>query len=366
MIPNIIDCITRAAEGEENVELDIANVFPREVIDNLQRLIPNGEERVFSCMPGAPMSVIDEARDNIEAEFGPVHRNVTCDICGQEGIVGTRYKCTVCPDYDLCQTCEPQHDRSHPMLKINMPLSQMATPGMWEFVRATGGGRRGGRFGRGCGPCGPRMGGCPMGFGGRGGRRHGGRGRGCRGGRGRGRGKCFQKMREHMEKMREHMGPEFEKQFGPEFAENMPKMACKFMKMMCKNMQEACGQPQNESRNVTKEASAPVSEEQPAAERISGLKSDIQSLKQEAKKCRQELKEKKKEQKQKRKELKEVRKSVKQSKKKYASTVVDHLDLEAESTQQPGTYVLKTWKVKNVGTLAWGEDTIATFKKGHR
>lgn len=169
-----------------------------------------------------------------------------------------------------------------------------------------------------------------------------------------------------MEKMREHMGPEFEKQFGPEFAENMPKMACKFMKMMCKNMQEACGQPQNESRNVTKEASAPVSEDQPAAERISGLKSDIQSLKQEAKKCRQELKEKKKEQKQKRKELKEVRKSVKQSKKKYASTVVDHLDLEAESTQQPGTYVLKTWKVKNVGTLAWGEDTIATFKKGHR
>jgi len=376
MIPNIIECITRAAAGEENVELDIANVFPREVIDNLQRLIPNGEERVFSCMPGAPMSVIDEARDNIEAEFGPVHRNVTCDICGQEGIVGTRYKCTVCPDYDLCETCEPQHDRSHPMIRINVPLSQMATPGMWEFMRATGGGRGGrfgrfgrGRRGRGCGPCGPRMGGCPMGFGGR----RGGRGRGCRRGRGgRGRGRCFQKMREHMEQMKQHMGPEFEKQFGSEFAENMPKMACKFMKMMCKNMQnmqEACGQPQpqNESTNVTKDASAPVAEEKPAAaERISGLKSDIQSLKQEAKKCRQELKEKKREQKQKKKELKQVKKAAKQAKKKYASTVVGHLDLEAESTQAPGTYVLKTWKVKNVGTLAWGEDTIATFKKGHR
>merc|ERR1712007_370916 len=125
--------------------------------------------------------------------------------------------------------------------------------------------------------------------------------------------------------------------------------------MMCKNMQnmqEACGQPQpqNESTNVTKDASAPVAEEKPvAAERISGLKSDIQSLKQEAKKCRQE-----------------VKKAAKQAKKKYASTVVGHLDLEAESTQAPGTYVLKTWKVKNVGSLAWGEDTIATFKKGHR
>jgi len=388
MIPNIIDCITRAAEGQENVELDISNVFPREVIADLERLIPNGQERTFSCIPGAPMNVIDEARDNLEAEFGPVHRNVSCDVCGQEGIVGTRYKCTVCPNYDLCETCEPLHDRSHPMIKINVPLSEMGTPGMWEFFRATGGGR-GGR----CGMAGrgrPRFG-CP--FGGRG-RRHGGRGRGCRGGRGRGRGhggrgKCFQKMREHM---REHMGPDFEtkmrehmekmqahmkEHMGPEFAENMPKMACKFMKMMCKNMNEACGQqqqnqPQNESTNVTKEASAPVPEE--PAQKISGLKSEIKTLKEEAKKCRQELKEKKKEQKQKQKELKQVKKSVKKekkaekkaAKKKFAAEVVGHLDLDAESTQAPGIYCLKTWKVKNTGTFSWGEDTIATFKKGYR
>lgn len=370
MIPNIIDCITRAAEGQENVELDISNVFPREVIANLERFIPNGEERTFSCIPGAPMNVIDEARDNLEAEFGPVHRNVTCDVCGQEGIVGTRYKCTVCPDYDLCETCEPLHDRSHPMIKINVPLSEMGTPGMWEFFRATGG-----RRGR-CGMAGRGRRGPGCGFGGRG-RKHGGRGRGCRGGRGRG--KCFQKMREHM---REHMGPDFEtkmrghmekmqshmkEHMGPEFAENMPKMACKFMKMMCKNMNQGCGQqaePQNESTNVTKDASAPVPEE--PAQKISGLKSEIKTLKKEAQKCRQELKEKKKEQKQKQKELKQVKKSVKKSKKKFAAEVVGHLDLAEESTQVPGIYCLKTWKVKNTGSFSWGEDTIATFKKGHR
>merc|ERR1712060_129151 len=316
----------------------------------------------------------------MEAEFGPVHRNVTCDICGQEGIVGTRYKCTVCPDYDLCETCEPQHDRSHPMIKINEPLSTMGTPGMREFIRATGGGRHFGGRGRGGrrGHCGPRMGGCPFARRGRGGRGHGGRGRGCRGGRGRG--KCFQKMREHMEKMREHMGPEFEQNMrqhmekmrehmGPEFAENMPKMACKFMKMMCKKMNEECGspaaEPQNVSSNVTKEASAPVPEEQPT-EKISGLKSEIQVLKEEAKKCRQELKEKKKAQKQKQKELKQVKKSVKKSKKKFSAEVVGHLDLEAESIQVAGTYALKTWKVKNTGAHSWSQDTIATFKKGHK
>lgn len=130
----------------------------------------------------------------------------------------------------------------------------------------------------------------------------------------------------------------------------MPKMACEFMKQMRKNMQEM-----NE----------PMADKKPAA-KISGLKSEIQTLREEAKKCRQELKEKKKEQKQKQKELKQVKKSVKKSKKKFAAEVVGHLDLQDESTQAPGTYVLKTWKVKNTGTFSWSEETIAAFKKGHK
>jgi len=46
--------------------------------------------------------------------------------------------------------------------------------------------------------------------------------------------------------------------------------------------------------------------------------------------------------------------------------VVGHLDLDECSTQVAGTYVLKTWKVKNTGTVAWSEDTMATFKKGSK
>lgn len=32
--------------------------------------------------------------------------NVTCDGCEASPLSGTRYKCAVCPDYDLCQLCE--------------------------------------------------------------------------------------------------------------------------------------------------------------------------------------------------------------------------------------------------------------------
>lgn len=53
------------------------------------------------------------------------HAGVICDGC-QGSISGVRYKCSVCPDYDLCSSCEAKnlHDSSHPLLKINKPISR--------------------------------------------------------------------------------------------------------------------------------------------------------------------------------------------------------------------------------------------------
>ena len=52
------------------------------------------------------------------------HDHVTCDFC-ERAIVGARYKCCNCPDYDLCEECEAihgVHDPSHVFLKIRRPV----------------------------------------------------------------------------------------------------------------------------------------------------------------------------------------------------------------------------------------------------
>ncbi|KAF7635768.1 ZZ-type domain-containing protein [Meloidogyne graminicola] len=49
------------------------------------------------------------------------HTNVICDGCDQD-IFGRRYKCEICPDYDLCQSCEQKNLHfEHAMMRLVTP-----------------------------------------------------------------------------------------------------------------------------------------------------------------------------------------------------------------------------------------------------
>jgi len=55
-----------------------------------------------------------------ESSASDVHGNVRCDGCNVFPIVGPRYNCTICPDFDLCAKCEASgvHPAEHPLLKM--------------------------------------------------------------------------------------------------------------------------------------------------------------------------------------------------------------------------------------------------------
>lgn len=49
--------------------------------------------------------------------------NAICDGCDQP-ISGLRYKCLVCPDYDLCDKCEKKALHSeHDMIRMDCPAN---------------------------------------------------------------------------------------------------------------------------------------------------------------------------------------------------------------------------------------------------
>ena len=60
---------------------------------------------------------------------GP-HEGVTCDSCSMSPIVGARFECTVCPDYDLCAECEAREKQTNNTDHLCTSSSDHRTAGM--------------------------------------------------------------------------------------------------------------------------------------------------------------------------------------------------------------------------------------------
>lgn len=56
-----------------------------------------------------------------------VHDGVCCNVCTLSPITGTRWKCSECPDYDMCHSCykiyRHVHSKTHSFTKIGTPGS---------------------------------------------------------------------------------------------------------------------------------------------------------------------------------------------------------------------------------------------------
>ena len=57
------------------------------------------------------------------SEGKPVHPFVSCDGCGMGPIVGVRYKCSICDNFDYCENCEElyKNEHNHPFIKVYKP-----------------------------------------------------------------------------------------------------------------------------------------------------------------------------------------------------------------------------------------------------
>ncbi|XP_012662822.1 E3 ubiquitin-protein ligase MIB2 isoform X4 [Otolemur garnettii] len=63
------------------------------------------------------------------AQIGVRHPNIICDCCKKHGLRGMRWKCRVCPDYDLCTQCymQARHDLAHAFERYETAHSRPVT-----------------------------------------------------------------------------------------------------------------------------------------------------------------------------------------------------------------------------------------------
>lgn len=78
----------------------------------------------------SPPKIVSQKKEAEWSSLG-VHKNITCDGCGQKHIHGSRYRSLEMDFYNLCEECERdrpvEHPPEYPMVKYNTPMGVGST-----------------------------------------------------------------------------------------------------------------------------------------------------------------------------------------------------------------------------------------------
>ncbi len=109
-VASLLSSLAAGVEGDKEFHFDIPLLIPG----------------LFDGCCSGPSASCGTAAPTMPTDASPaasVHSTVQCDGCGMCPLIGARYKCTVCNNFDLCTACEASgtHPLDHPLLKIQRP-----------------------------------------------------------------------------------------------------------------------------------------------------------------------------------------------------------------------------------------------------
>lgn len=81
------------------------------------------DERLQALLPCLKNQLLGKAEISQKLDNNQTHLGFTCKGCNTTPVVGIRYECPTCPNFNLCEVCEASIEHNHAMLKIKKVVS---------------------------------------------------------------------------------------------------------------------------------------------------------------------------------------------------------------------------------------------------
>lgn len=127
---------SKLSDGDPDLE-DLINRYVNMRIDDDAVSTQNEEQKIDIEKEEDSKSEVQERNPSKLA----VHKRVICDGCGIKPLLGTRFKCKVCPDLDYCENCHNILEHQHDFLRLEKPIGGIRVE-IHDRVRCDGCGMR--------------------------------------------------------------------------------------------------------------------------------------------------------------------------------------------------------------------------------
>ena len=110
---------------QQKKNINFENINLGETSQNLIKEVEMWKNFIVEKTKNYSEKLIEKIKQNKEEKNEKVvHRHYICDGCEMNPIVGVRYKCAICPDFDFCEKCEAKmgEKHNHPFVKYIKPI----------------------------------------------------------------------------------------------------------------------------------------------------------------------------------------------------------------------------------------------------
>lgn len=123
-----------AIETEERERSELHRKIRETCTEIINNNIENIKSELIDNAFKKAVASLDKTEPKLEeTKAKTVHNGFSCNECKVFPIVGTRYKCTVCFDYDMCEKCEEHKGDPHGHSLIKHRVEQQRRPGHCPF-----------------------------------------------------------------------------------------------------------------------------------------------------------------------------------------------------------------------------------------